>query len=345
MRLFIKNLSPDIPEHSLREAIEQASGVRAPLTVHRDRRSASLHTQDQHQAYTVIARINGMEIAGQCIFASVAIQHSKPIDVKQRLFDTLEPRICSAMMLDQVAEYSVTPISQANLMSKMILCILDNSANVLDGTACVGGNTISFAKYFNRVTAVEMDSERFNMLKHNVKDVLDLKNVTLKNADIVSTIQGAQLWNEMDCVFLDPPWGGPDYKKHSSLQLYLGEISMPDLCLKIFKTFQSIKLICLKLPNNYAFDSLTSLQQELQKDSSASLHLAWSRFFNLSLVFLYIGSETFSEFTRRIRRFPVNPEDCVFTRVYSSDCTWESVIPDSFSAYLASPLHKKRRLE
>ena len=37
-----------------------------------------------------------------------------------------------------------------------------------DGTACVGGNVLSFARKFPQVNAVELSAQRAEMLKHNV---------------------------------------------------------------------------------------------------------------------------------------------------------------------------------
>ena len=39
---------------------------------------------------------------------------------------------------------------------------------ITDGTACVGGNSVSFAKGFRAVNAVEIDETRFVMLSRNV---------------------------------------------------------------------------------------------------------------------------------------------------------------------------------
>jgi hypothetical protein len=41
-------------------------------------------------------------------------------------------------------------------------------ATMTDGTACVGGNVVSFAKAFKHVHAVEIDRTRFDMLARNV---------------------------------------------------------------------------------------------------------------------------------------------------------------------------------
>ena len=52
------------------------------------------------------------------------------------------------------------------------------------------------------------------------------------------------------CLFLDPPWGGPEYKKTEMIELYLSNINLKDIILMIPKD----KLIVLKLPYNYNID-------------------------------------------------------------------------------------------
>eukprot|EP00613_Pedinella_sp_CCMP2098_P072507 CAMPEP_0171928586 /NCGR_PEP_ID=MMETSP0993-20121228/26894_1 /TAXON_ID=483369 /ORGANISM="non described non described, Strain CCMP2098" /LENGTH=675 /DNA_ID=CAMNT_0012567923 /DNA_START=121 /DNA_END=2148 /DNA_ORIENTATION=- len=47
------------------------------------------------------------------------------------------------------------------------------STCVVDLTACVGGNVLSFAKCFDRVVGVECDPARFDLLRHNTQTVLD----------------------------------------------------------------------------------------------------------------------------------------------------------------------------
>ena len=48
---------------------------------------------------------------------------------------------------------------------------LDGVACVVDATACVGGNSIAFARRFPRVVAVELNMERSRMLAHNITHV------------------------------------------------------------------------------------------------------------------------------------------------------------------------------
>jgi len=72
---------------------------------------------------------------------------------------------------------------------------------ITDGTACVGGNTISFARSFRKVNAVEVNAKRFNMLRKNCSILKVAEKVTLRKGDYSKMHQELK----QDVVFLDPP--------------------------------------------------------------------------------------------------------------------------------------------
>ncbi|GLC34870.1 hypothetical protein PLESTM_000248700 [Pleodorina starrii] len=117
-----------------------------------------------------------------------------------------------------------------------------------DGTACCGGNALSYARRFERVVAVELDPDRAEDLRHNAALVrawddfrragsraglaggTDAATAAAANGD--STAGGSSGPPEgglgalevmcgdytrltrslrQDVVFMDPPWGGPQY--------------------------------------------------------------------------------------------------------------------------------------
>src|SRR5438105_2800401 len=71
----------------------------------------------------------------------------------------------------------ITQIISDHLIRFEIKC---SDAIITDATAGVGGDTISFAKNFKRVYAVEIDKHRYDFLINNIK-VYKLKNVTTLN--------------------------------------------------------------------------------------------------------------------------------------------------------------------
>ena len=99
-------------------------------------------------------------------------------------------------------------------------------SQITDGTACVGGDTIRFAKTFAHVNAVELSVQRANMLYHNVKVTGVASKVFVYNADYVAVGPCMQ----QDVIFMDPPWGGPEYLKAAALDMFLGPTPLIEVC-------------------------------------------------------------------------------------------------------------------
>jgi 16S rRNA G966 N2-methylase RsmD len=79
------------------------------------------------------------------------------------------------------------------------------------------------------------------MLKENIES-RNLKNVLL-NGSFMNFIN-----MNYDLIFIDPPWGGPNYKLETSLRLYLDNKRLRDIT-KILK--EKDKIVMWKLPFNY----------------------------------------------------------------------------------------------
>lgn len=154
----------------------------------------------------------------------------------------------NGLKIDEEGLYSITHPKDADLISKTIIEILNtNQLHIIDMTAGCGGNMISFMKYFNSVTGIEIDYERFKILKDN------LNKYPYKNYNIINDDANNINITNYDVYFLDPPWGGPDYKNNPNIQLYLSEIKIENFIEKLPKE----KLIVLKLPFNYNIDFFT----------------------------------------------------------------------------------------
>ena len=116
---------------------------------------------------------------------------------------------------------------------------------ITDSTAHVGGHTISTARAFKHVNAVELDPVHFEMLENNV-NVYKLTNVSMYNDDYLKVY--AKL--AQDVVLTDPPWGGPDYAKINPLAEYaLGEVELTDL-LRLLKEQTHTKVVIFKVGRN-----------------------------------------------------------------------------------------------
>ena len=116
-----------------------------------------------------------------------------------------------------------------------------------DGTAGIGGDVIFFSKYFKQINAVELNPVHFNVLKHNINEVLNIENVNfyLNNYINVSTIL------KNDIVYLDPPWGGKNVYKKKDIMLSLGNYKIYNIINKLYE--YSVKFVFLKIPHNFNY--------------------------------------------------------------------------------------------
>ena len=73
--------------------------------------------------------------------------------------------------MDEIASFSVTEANFADRISQTIVRLLGPSAKemvITDATACVGGNSMSFGRYFKHVNSIELDQSRAKMLENNL---------------------------------------------------------------------------------------------------------------------------------------------------------------------------------
>jgi 16S rRNA G966 N2-methylase RsmD len=150
----------------------------------------------------------------------------------------------NGLKCDEEGLYSITHPKEADLISETIIEITNNNIHIVDMTAGCGGNMISFIKYFSYVTGIEIDKNRFKLLKEN------LSKYEYNNYELIYGDSTNYYNNNYDVYFIDPPWGGPDYKKQLNVELHLSNYKLEEFILTLPKD----KLIVLKLPFNYNID-------------------------------------------------------------------------------------------
>jgi hypothetical protein len=181
-------------------------------------------------------------------------------------FGELSPEKQQTVQLDFEAAWSVTEMKLAFKTTAFITEVIkrhdfsfnSNVATITDGTACVGGNALSFSTFFGTVNAVENHEYRVKMLCHNL---IQLNNGINRSK---YSVQVRFYWKnyvdichllKQDIVFLDPPWGGPAYKEQDTVHLFLSGVRLVDVC----RSLQGYaKYIALKLPHNFAFEDFYS---------------------------------------------------------------------------------------
>lgn len=150
---------------------------------------------------------------------------------------------------DSEGLWSITHPKEADMISQKIYEMDGNeNTKVVDLTAGCGGNLISFCNYFKNIVGIEIDKKRFDILKNN----MDCYNLENTNLDLINddSIKYLQNNNENNIYFIDPPWGGPNYKKNSNLELFLSNTPLPE----IIKMMSTNKLVVLKIPFNYNYE-------------------------------------------------------------------------------------------
>jgi hypothetical protein len=132
------------------------------------------------------------------------------------------------------------------LIRKYLKCSLKD-LQITDANGCVGISSISFCQKVKFVNIIEIDKGKIKYIKNNLERY-DLDNFKIYNKDYTKIMKKIK----QDVIFLDPPWGGPDYIDESSLDLYLSEIPISEI---INDLYDHVELIILKIPLNFNYIS------------------------------------------------------------------------------------------
>jgi len=183
-------------------------------------------------------------------------KRSQTIDTRMEdLFPSKEGVDYSTLKVTEEGKYSITRRRDAQRIMNILRTNFKNISNmkVTDATGCIGGDTINLAMHFKHVDSIEKNSENFEALKHNVK-TYDLKNVTLHHDDSLKVFN----W-KTDVLYVDPPWGGKDYKNGTNLDLYMSDKRIDLWLEEVVVRKNRPEYIVLKLPANYNFSRLNEL--------------------------------------------------------------------------------------
>lgn len=180
------------------------------------------------------------------------------------LFGNLKKSDLLKIQMDETSTFSVTDYKTSDIISDIIISLhgVNKKSTIVDGTSCVGGNVISFAKYFKHVYAIELNENRLDILKNNINVYGLDKNISVLNGDITEIYKELPI---VDVYFLDPPWGGVEYLKNTKLDLYLSNIHLANFCMMLT---DFTKFIVLKLPINFNeenFENIIKTQDKTKK--------------------------------------------------------------------------------
>jgi len=207
-------------------------------------------------------------------------QSSCFIDIERDILNRSEDQLFiqdQKLLSDDVGRYSVTKPKLAAAMTKTLYRIcndrnphcsiaIGNKSVCVDLTAGIGGNTISFARFFSNVYAYEIDKNRFLYLRKNIErlDAKYKKRVKIDCRDSLVAFQELVENNVLPtAVFIDPPFGGIRRKKEliSGKHLFLGDVPLTRVVINVASSI--MVNIGLKLPLNFdVFRFLEELSEE-----------------------------------------------------------------------------------
>ena len=166
------------------------------------------------------------------------------------------------LIITDEGKYSITKQKDGERLLEIIKKEIKTTKDkiITDLTGCVGGDTILFGLNFRKVYSIEYNDNNYKALENNVKNVYNLENVKLYHGD------STKIYNwKTDVLYLDPPWGGINYKEMDKIDLYLGDIRVDIFIREILERGNRPKYIFIKLPRNYNFSRLYKLKNMYKK--------------------------------------------------------------------------------
>jgi len=121
--------------------------------------------------------------------------------IKSYLWSNVGSDLIDQIQIDSVSKYSTTDAKTAAEQTIIMKAFSFPNSVITDGTACVGGNAVSFARSFFKVNVVEINLKRFAMLLNNCSVLGVRDQITFVYGDFIKVHQNLK----QDIVFLDPP--------------------------------------------------------------------------------------------------------------------------------------------
>ena len=147
------------------------------------------------------------------------------MNIIKKIYPNISEDKLKELKYDEEGLYSITLPEEAKIISSLLVKSLKKEAKkstIFDGTAGLGGNTLSFCNYFKNVISCEINKSRYDILKKNI-ELYKYNNIVINNINCIEYIKNN---NNSDVYFFDPPWGGPDYKFKTNISLKLSNMSL-----------------------------------------------------------------------------------------------------------------------
>lgn len=165
------------------------------------------------------------------------------------IFNNINNEIFKKIMFTTESIYSSSKLKGSMKLIDIILKTTNNNLDlkITDGTANIGTDSIHMAEVFKYVNAIEYSIINFRALQNNVNVLNNKNNMKTYNGDTNDLIKEIS----QDLIYIDAPWGGPNYKEFNKLRLYLGNVEILNFYLE---NKDRAKYFVFKVPYNYDFD-------------------------------------------------------------------------------------------
>ena len=151
------------------------------------------------------------------------------INFIKKIFFNIDKVDTEKILFTDESIYSSSRLKGSKRLIDVINKYYDNfDITITDGTANIGTDSINLATLYKKINAVELSPINYKALKNNISVFGLEKKILSYNQDI--NIQINDL--EQNIIYIDAPWGGPEYKHSDKIKLYLGNVEIVDFYLK-----------------------------------------------------------------------------------------------------------------
>lgn len=180
-------------------------------------------------------------------------------------------RFDEGVRVDEQGLYSVKPEAIALQIGERL-----KGEVALDAFCGVGGSAIGLARAGKRVIAVDTDARRIELARHNAA----IYGVAERIEFVVGDCRARMSAGGFDCVYLDPPWGGPDYYK---LPNFRWRDFAPDGAELLAAAFAVTPQVAISVPKNFAWEEFAAMERTVlvERNLLGERLLFWTAYFGV----------------------------------------------------------------
>jgi len=183
---------------------------------------------------------------------------SKDLDKYWRRRYEYFSRFDEGIQIDAEGLYSVVPEKTALEQAQLVM-----GRTVLDAFAGVGGNAIGFARSGKHVIAADHNEHRLSMAVNNAHVYGVSELIEFHLCDALVSLQEFHA----DAVYLDPPWGGLDYKDRGVFHLADFQPNGHTLLRMALTRFNEV---LLRVPRTFSLEEFDQLEMKFSVHNDLS---------------------------------------------------------------------------